>query len=63
MPEAFDACHRAGGRIRTISGPNKQFGVPAGYYLHVCFTRKGKMVRGEMKKKDSATAEAAKRGS
>ena len=48
MPEAFEACQKARGRIRTISGPSKQFGLKAGQYMHVCFQGK-KMAKGEVK--------------
>jgi len=37
MPEAFEKCRRNGGRIRTISGPNKMFKLEAGEYRHVCW--------------------------
>jgi len=50
MPEAFEKCREAGGRIRTITGPSKQFGLSNGQYVHVCFQGK-KMVRGEVKTK------------
>lgn len=49
MPAAFDAAVKAGGRVRTIKGPNKQFGLSAGEYMHVVF-KDGKMHRGEVKK-------------
>jgi len=35
MPEAFESCDKAGGKIRTISGPSKQFNVPAGKYRRI----------------------------
>lgn len=53
MPAAFDAAVRAGGKVRTISGPNKRFGLKAGQYIHVVF-HNGKMERGEVKKKHPA---------
>ena len=52
MPEAFNSCVKNGGRVRTISGPSQKFGIPGGSYLHVCF-KDGKMVRGEVKKKEA----------
>ena len=55
MPADFDKAVRDGGKVRTVSGPNKQFGLAAGYYLHVVF-HKGKMLRGEVKKKHPAVA-------
>jgi hypothetical protein len=51
MPAAFEACRAAGGRIRTISGPSKKFGLKAGEYVHVCFN-KGQMARGDLKTKE-----------
>lgn len=48
MPKAFNDCRAAGGRIRTVSGPNKKFGLSEGQYVHVCI-HKGKFVRGEVK--------------
>ena len=41
MPEAFEKCVRNGGRVRTISGPSKQFGLAKGQYRHVCFINGG----------------------
>lgn len=35
MPEAFENCNKAGGKVRTISGPNKQFKVPEGKYRRI----------------------------
>lgn len=49
MPAAFNKAVKAGARVRTISGPNKQFGLKSGEYIHVAF-QKGKMIRGEKKK-------------
>lgn len=51
MPKEFDDCQRAGGRIRTISGPNKEHGLKQGQYVHICFKPKGGSVRGEVKSK------------
>jgi len=58
MPAAFDKCVAEKGRVRTIPGPTKQFGVPAGSYLHVCFQGK-KMVRGEVKTKEKPSGKEA----
>ena len=52
MPEAFEACVRNGGRVRTISGPNKLFGLAKGQYRHLCFL-KGKSYSGETKTKET----------
>lgn len=49
-PARFDACRSKGGRIRTVSGPNKKFGLGARQFVHVCFLN-GKMARGETKTK------------
>lgn len=51
MPAGFDKCRASGGKIRTVSGPNKKFGIPAGSYVHVCIL-KGKVHRGEVKTKE-----------
>ena len=59
MPKAFENCVKKGGKVRTISGPNKAFGLSDGTYLHVCFL-KGKMFRGEVK--TNKTVKALSRG-
>jgi hypothetical protein len=52
MPAAFNKCRHNGGKIRTISGPNKKLGLSERQYMHVCFLN-GEMVQGEKKvKKD-----------
>jgi hypothetical protein len=51
MPAEFDACRKSGGKIRTISGPNKSYGLSANQYLHICVGKNGKIVRGEVKNK------------
>jgi len=43
MPEAFDACVRNGGRVRTKK-------LKGGKYMHICFL-KGKSYPGEVKTK------------
>lgn len=50
MPAGFDACRKGGGRIRTMSGPNKKFGLGAGQFMRVCFNDSG-MHRGEVRTK------------
>jgi hypothetical protein len=50
MPEGFEKCREKGGRIRTVSGPHKLFGLKKGQYMHVCFLD-NKMYRGEIKTK------------
>lgn len=61
MPAAFDKAVKAGGRVRTITGPNKQFGLGEGEYMHVVF-KDGQMHRGEVKKKSATVQEMEKRG-
>lgn len=36
MPKAFEECVAAGGKVRTVSGPNKHFSLAAGEYMRVC---------------------------
>lgn len=49
MPAAFDAAVKAGGKVRTVTGPDKKFGLEKGQYLHIVFTKGGKMIRGEVR--------------
>lgn len=49
-PEAFEKCVRQKGRVRTLSGPNKMFGLEKNQYCHICFL-KGKSFRGEIRTK------------
>jgi hypothetical protein len=51
MPAEFDACRKAGGKIKTISGPNQKLGLNDNEYMHVCIKKNGNMVRGEKKTK------------
>jgi hypothetical protein len=46
MPKGFTDCVSGGGRVRTITGPNKTYGLKAGQYCHVCFDKSG-MHKGE----------------
>lgn len=62
MPASFDRCVKAGGRVRTLSGPHKKMGLKEGEYVKVCFLGKGKkvkMFRGHVarKKESSRVAE------
>jgi hypothetical protein len=50
MPADFEKCVKEGGRVRRISGPNKQFGLDKDQYVNVCFIN-GEMFRGEVKTK------------
>lgn len=56
MPAAFDKAVRGGGKVRTIKGPNKHFGLGKGEYMHVVF-HNGKMERGEVKKEHAAVGQ------
>lgn len=50
MPADFNNCRASGGKMRTISGPNKQFNLKVGEYMHICI--KGNQVhQGEKKQK------------
>ena len=44
MPKDFDACVKAGGRVRT-----KQ--LSDGRYIHICWDKAGKSHAGEVKEK------------
>lgn len=58
MPKAFESCIKAGGKVRTISGPDKKFDLKGNEYIKVCFL-KGKMYKGyKAKKEKSKTAQA-----
>lgn len=59
MPKEFEDAVKAGGRVRTISGPNKQFGLSAGEYVRIVF-HKGKMIRGEVHSNKAAVKEVEK---
>lgn len=50
MPAAFEKCVKQGGRVRTISGPNKKAGLKKDEFVHICF-KGGKSFRGEVKVK------------
>ena len=51
MPKAFENCIENGGRIRTVSGPDKEHGLKKGEYVHYCYIG-GKSYRGEVKKSE-----------
>jgi len=44
LPADFDACVKAGGRVRTKK-------VGKGKYIHICFDKAGKSHAGEVKQK------------
>jgi len=50
MPAEFDRCVKAGGRVRTVSGPNTRLGLKKGEYVKFCFL-KGKSFRGHVHKR------------
>ena len=52
MPAAFLKCVKDGGRVRTMSGPDKKMGLSENQFVRVCF-KGGKMSRGEIKTKQS----------
>jgi len=35
MPEAFEKCREAGGKIRTVRGPSEQLGLAADEYMRI----------------------------
>lgn len=50
MPAGFDNCRAKGGRIVTVTGPDKRYGLKKGEYKHVCIL-KGEFHQGETKVK------------
>ena len=50
MPQAFDNCIKAGGRVRRVSGPSKRHGLANGEWVNFCF-KGGKSYRGHVHKK------------
>ena len=50
MPKQFDNCQKKGGKIRRVSGPNKEHGLKTGEYVNYCVLN-GKSHRGYVKKK------------
>jgi len=59
FPADFERCVRQGGRVRTISGPNKEHGVGEGEYVKYCYLN-GKSYRGEVKTKSKQSSELRK---
>ena len=51
MPQGFEACEKSGGRVRRVSGPNKEHGLKEGEYVNYCY-KGGNSYRGEVKKKE-----------
>lgn len=54
MPAGFEKCAQNGGRVRRISGPNKEHGLSEGEYVDYCY-KDGESYRGEVKTKDGAS--------
>jgi len=50
MPASFINCVKQGGRVKTIKGKNKKYGLEKGQYRYICFLDK-KMYLGEIKTK------------
>lgn len=50
MPADFEACVKNGGKVRTVSGPDKEHGLGKGEYVKYCVLN-GKTHRGHVKKK------------
>lgn len=50
MPKGFENCLKQGGRVRTVSGPDKEHGLKKGQHVRYCF-KDGKSYRGEVKTK------------
>ena len=50
MPADFLKCQRNGGRVRTITGPDKKFSLEKGEYRHICVLN-GEVFLGETKTK------------
>jgi hypothetical protein len=56
MPADFEKCRQGGGRVRTVSGPNKRFGLKEGEYMHICILG-NEVHRGEVKRKEKSEKE------
>jgi len=56
MPAGFDRCVNNNGRVRRVSGPNKEHGLAAGEYVNFCYIN-GKSYRGHTKKKKKEKSE------
>jgi len=57
MPQAFEMCRAAGGRVRTVTG--NRYGCGKNQYRRICFL-KGKSYLGEIKTRKT-TQSATKR--
>lgn len=61
MPEGFERCRRNGGRIRTVSGPDKHWGLGSGEYMYVCWIN-SEPYRGEIHKKQKQSESESPKG-
>jgi len=59
--EEFQSCASHGGRVRTVSGPNKEHGLKVGEYVHYCYLD-DKSFRGEVKHKENESKISEKEG-
>ncbi len=50
MPEDFERCVNKGGRVRRVSGPDKEHGLQQGEYVNYCYDSQGSH-RGHVKKR------------
>lgn len=50
MPKDFNRCIKNGGKVWTVSGPNKKYGLKEDEYVHFCKDDKG-VHMGHVKKK------------
>lgn len=50
MPKEFEDCISKGGKVRTISGPNKLYNIGKGEYIKIC-VHGNKVYRGHTHKK------------
>ena len=50
MPKQFEKCRKnPKSKIRTITGPSKRWGVPAGKYRRICSLPNGSTSKGYLK--------------
>jgi hypothetical protein len=50
LPRGFSQCVRRKGRVRTVTGPDKEHGLGKDEYVHFCVIE-GESYRGEVHKK------------
>lgn len=61
MPAGFDRCNKNGGKVRTVSGPNKRYGLREGEYVHICVDQDGNVHRGYVKQKQEGEGNGSER--